>query len=195
MDSKFKVIFLGESGTGAKTSLINRMVKNEFRETILSTYGVSYCSKCVRNYLGNEVQLTMWDTPGQEKFRSISKSFIKGSHCIILGYDITIKESFDEIKKYHYHMVKEILEDFPLFYLVANKIDLYEKEKVSEKEARSFAEETNMKFIKVSAKTGEGINILLEDIANSLTNKFLIGKIETKKKKNKFNIFHKFKKK
>ena len=102
----------------------------------------------------------------------MEKIFLKDSHCIILGYDITDKKSFDEIKEYHYNKVKEILGDFPLIYLVANKIDLNKDKKVSESEASNFAKEKNIKFFQVSAYTGEGIDNLLKDILNSLTDKF-----------------------
>ena len=82
--------------------------------------------------LGN-IKLKLWDTMGQEKGRKIVNLFIKGSHCIILGYDITQKFKFDEIKNYHYNNVKEIIVDDSLIFLIANKINFIEDIKVSEK--------------------------------------------------------------
>jgi len=114
----------------------------------------------------------LWDTTGQEKYRAMNNLFIKCSRCVILGYDITDKLSFKEIENYHYNNVKNILGDEPLIYLVANKIDLIDKEEVSEEEAIEYAKEKGIKYYRVSAKTGEGVNELFEDIVNSLIIKF-----------------------
>ena len=116
--------------------------------------------------------MNLWDTAGQERYRSINGIFIKDSHCVILGFDITNKFSFKEIENYHYNKVKNILGDESLIYLVANKIDLIDEVEVSEKEAIDYAKEKGIKYFRVSAKTGEGVNELLEDIANSLIIKF-----------------------
>ena len=180
--SIYKVVFVGESGTGAKTSLINRIVYNSFDPEQISTLSPQYVSKSFKNNLGNKIKLGIWDTAGQEKYRSLVKIFLKDSHCIILGYDITHKRSFDQIREYHYNKVKEIVGDFPLIYLVANKIDLNKDKMVSENEASNFAKEKNIKFFQVSAKTGEGVDNLVKDIVNSITDKFILKK-EVKIKK------------
>ena len=166
----YKIVFLGESGTGAKTCLINQIIYNEFENYSFTSPAVYY-STFIQVNLGI-IKLNLWDTAGQERFRSINGIFIKDSHCAILGYDITNKRSFKEIENYHYNKVKNILGDEPLIYLVANKIDLIGEEEVSEKEAIDYAKEKGIKYFRVSAKTGEGVNELLEDIANSLIVKF-----------------------
>ena len=166
----YKIVFLGESGTGAKTCLINQIIYNQF-ENYSSTSTAAYYSTFIQVELGI-IKLDLWDTAGQERFRSINRIFIKDSHCAILGYDITNKSSFKEIKNYHYNKVKNILGDESLIYLVANKIDLIDKVEVSEKEAIDYAKEKGIKYFRVSAKTGEGVNELLEDISNSLIIKF-----------------------
>ena len=166
----YKIVFLGESGTGAKTCLINQIIYNQF-ENYSSTSAATYFSTFIQVELGI-IKLDLWDTAGQERFRSINRIFIKDSHCAILGYDITNKSSFKEIENYHYNKVKNILGDEPLIYLVANKIDLIEDIKVSEKEAIDYAKKKGIKYFRVSAKTGEGVNELLEDISNSLIIKF-----------------------
>ena len=119
----YKIVLIGETGTGAKTSLINRLYKNEFHKIIMGTTGAYFVNIFIQIKLGI-IKLQLWDTSGQEKFREINKVFIKGSHCIILGYDITLKNTFDEIQKYHYNRIKYITGDESLIYLVANKIDL-----------------------------------------------------------------------
>ena len=172
-DSEFKVIFVGESGIGAKTSLINSIIGQEFDEFRQSTQSPNYASTSIKNNLDHEIKMILWDTIGQEKYRAMTNLFLKDSHCVILGYDITNKNSFDEIKNYHYNNIKEKLGDAPLIYLVANKIDLWIKEEVSEGEAKAFAEEKKIKYFRVSSKTRQGVDLLINDIANSLTDKFI----------------------
>ena len=150
-EEPFKVIFIGESGTGAKTSLINNIIGQGL--SYQSTTSCSFVTIYRKNYLGNKIRLDLWDTVGQETFRSLTKIFMKDSHCVILGYDITNKKTFEEIE-YHYKTIKEILGDFPLIYLVANKIDLFTRKEVSEEEGISFAEKKDIKFFPVSAYTG-----------------------------------------
>ena len=105
--NEFKVVFLGESGVGAKTSLIIRIVYNSFDSNVSATNGASYVSKTIQTELG-EISLQLWDTAGQEKYRSINAQFIKGAHCIILGYDVTRKESFESIRDFWYNFLKKI---------------------------------------------------------------------------------------
>ncbi len=94
---EYKIVFLGESGIGTKTSLISQLVNNKFDPNISSTNGASYCSIFAQvNFW--IIQLDLWDTAGREKYRIVSKFFIKDSHCVIIGYDITNKDSFNEIK-------------------------------------------------------------------------------------------------
>ena len=116
--------------------------------------------------------LDLWDTPGQLFYRALNKHFIKDSHCAILGYDITREDSFSEIKEYHYNNDKSILKNDALIYLVANKIDMYQDQRVPENEAINYAKEKNIKYFRISAKTREGINDLFEDIAISLIQKY-----------------------
>ena len=97
----------------------------------------------------------------------MTRLFLKGSHYAVLGFDITSKDSFNEIKEYHYNLVKDMLNDDKLIYLVANKIDAL-KYQVTENESIFYAKEKNIKYFRVSAKTGEGVNDLFENIANSL---------------------------
>ena len=167
----FKVVFLGDAGVGAKTSLISQIISDSFDPNCVSTNGASYSSKMVTTSLG-DIILEIWDTPGQVKYRALTKIFYKDAHCIILGYDITHKYTFDSIKNYYYIKIKETVVDNPLIYIIANKIDLLGKEQASDEEAISFAKENNIKYFRVSAKTREGIDILVYDIANSLANKF-----------------------
>ena len=164
---KYKVILLGDSGVGAKTSFINVLVKGEFVPNVESTNGGSYSSKEINLRNGNKIVLDIWDTPGQEIYRSLNKFFIPNSDCVVLGYDITREESYEKINKYWYPLSKEN-SDINLFYLIGNKADLYDDERVSEQEAREYAKNNNMRFFLISCLKSTGIKEFLDDITDEL---------------------------
>ena len=183
----FKLLLLGEIATGAKTSLLHRYIDNSFQSSTIATIGIDSRIKIVQTDFG-VIKLQIWDTPGQERFRTINSTYVKGSHCIILGYDVTNKESFKSIRNSWYDYIKNnIGVDFPLLYLVGNKIDKIEERILSDEEGISLANDLNMKYIGVSAKTGENVDILINDIVNSLIKKFPINKNDTKKSKKEGN--------
>jgi small GTP-binding protein len=102
-----KVVLIGESGVG-KTSIISRYMTDKFSASLGSTPGANFTTKTV--FLKDEnqsIKFEIWDTAGQEKYRALSKIFYKNSNVCILVYDITNKKSFDEIRNYWIHQVKE----------------------------------------------------------------------------------------
>ena len=109
----FKILLIGSSGTGAKTSLMYRMVDNVFEEVIMPTIGVDYKIYSVETKYGI-IKLQIWDTCGQERFMAINDSYHKGCHCFILGYDITNKESFSLAKSKYYISILRNLEGNPV---------------------------------------------------------------------------------
>ena len=182
----FKLLLLGESCTGAKTCLLHRYIYNSYPCNHLTTIGIDFKIKMVYTDFG-AIKLQIWDAAGQERFRVISSTYVKGSHCIILGYDVTDRQSFEEIRKYWYNFVMENKGGIsPLMYLVGNKIDKPDRV-VSDEEGKSLANDLNMKYFGVSAKTGENVDILFDDIVNSLIKKYPINKIDVKKPKKKDN--------
>ena len=183
----FKLLLLGESNIGAKTSLMLRYIDNSFPNSFISTIGIDSRIKIVQTDFG-EINLQIWDTAGQERFRyTITKHYVKGSHCIILGYDVTDRQSFEEIRKYWDNCVMENKGgDSPLMYLVGNKIDLIEERVVSDEEGKSLANDLNMKYFGVSAKTGENVDILFDDIVNSLIKNFIYPEKKIQKYVNKY---------
>ena len=104
----FKVCLVGESGVG-KTCIINRFVNDEFREDEPPSISASYSEKFIQldEYEGKTVKFHIWDTAGQEKYRSIGKIFYKDANAAILVYDITSQKTFDEIKNYWYKEIKD----------------------------------------------------------------------------------------
>ena len=103
-----KVVLLGASGDG-KTCIIARFINNTFEENLISTTGASYAGKTMTfdEFGGKSIKFEIWDTAGQEKYRSLTKIFYKDAGAAILVYDITRQDSFDEIKKYWLQQIKE----------------------------------------------------------------------------------------
>ena len=168
----FKLLLLGESCTGAKTCLMFRYTDNIFNANSRIAVGVDFRIKIVQTDFG-KIKLQIWDTSGQERFRAINSTYVKGSHCIILGYDVTDGQSFKQIKNWYNFVMENKGGDSPLIYLVGNKIDKIEYRVVSDEEGKSLANDLNMKYFGVSAKTGENVDILFNDIVNSLIKKFI----------------------
>ena len=90
----FQIILYGTSGSGSKTSLMERIVDNKF-EYYVPTIGLDFKILNIESKYG-KIKLQIWDLAGQERFRNVVKNYFKRAHCIILGYDITDKESFDD---------------------------------------------------------------------------------------------------
>ena len=160
-----KAVLLGESGVG-KTCIIGRFINNTFENNIMSTTGASYAGKTLSfdEFGGKCIKFEIWDTAGQEKYRALTKIFYKDAGVAILVYDITRKESFDEIKEYWYNQIKECAPKNIVIGIAANKCDLYDNEQVSEDEARNFANEIGAVFKLTSASTNQGIEELFKGV-------------------------------
>lgn len=161
-----KVVLLGDSGVG-KTCIISRYISGTFDENSATTNGASYCSKNV-NYekLNKNLLLDIWDTAGQEKYKALTKFFYKDAAVCILVYDITRKETFDNLKNFWYSQLKENSGDSVVLGVAGNKCDLYENEEVKEADARQFAEEIGAIFELTSAQNNTGINELFFEVGN-----------------------------
>ena len=163
----YKVVFIGSSGIGAKTSLIERIVCNTFSGNSNATSGASFGIKEVITKEGIKIKLDLWDTAGQEKYRELTKFFCKDADCIVFGYDITRKSTFEDIKSYWIPQVKS---DYnrKLVNLIGCKIDCEDYRTVGSDEAEGFAEQNNLRFFEVSNKYNEGIDEFVEDLANHI---------------------------
>ena len=146
-----KIILLGESAVG-KTNLINVYCDLGFSEKGLPTLAQNKLYKIIRLPNNKEVKITLWDTVGQEKFRSITKNFIQGSNIVIFVYDLTKIETFLEINYWINCAVEELGNENVVFGLVGNKIDLIEESEVDRNEAEKCANNINASFIETSAK-------------------------------------------
>ena len=164
-----KTIFLGESGVG-KTNLIKAAIDDEFDETTKTTSMASCVEKSVK--VNNKYySLKLWDTIGQEKFRTMTKIFYKGAKIVIFIYDITKLKTFEELE-YWVNEVKTALGDEPICALVGNKSDLIEDEEVDEDKAREYAFNKELKFKIVSAKSNpKDFQLFLDELLNDYIQK------------------------
>jgi len=160
----FKVVLVGESGVG-KTSIITQFIDQTFQEDIQSTTGGTFSTKSVVCDGGKILKFEIWDTAGQEKYRSLTTMFYKDANAAVMVYDVTRKDSFEEMKNYWANQIKDNSPENIILAIAANKSDLIEQETVDEEEARNFAKELNAIFVTTSAKSSEGINSLFEEIA------------------------------
>ena len=162
-----KVVLVGESGVG-KTSIISQFTTKKFdphRETSLSA---QFISKTVNfQDLGKEIKFDIWDTVGQEKYRSLAKIFYKDAKVIVFVYDITTEYSFNELKNYWYEETKSNTDGNPILAVVGNKIDLYKDQKVSNNDGKEFADKIGAIFQTTSAQSDSGISTLFDNIGKT----------------------------
>lgn len=157
-----KISILGDSSTG-KTSLISRYKNNNFDEFETSTIGVEFSPKKI--IIDNEeIKLHIWDLSGQEKFRSITTSYYRNCHGIIVAFDITNLESFKNLNKILLDVYK-FSEPNTCIVLVGNKCDLIEKRKVPYDKAKKFANDLGIDYYETSAKDNINIDNLFFDFS------------------------------
>ena len=159
-DDDIKVILVGEMGTG-KTSLINTSIGLEFKYKVKSTQSNSIIQKKVT--IDDKIYIiNLWDTIGQEIFRSLTKIFIKDAKIVIFVYDITRLDTFNQIVDFWYGNTKEVLGNEPIMGIVGNKEDLYLDSKVNDDIVEEFIKNKDMPFQLTSAKVPKNFNNFLE---------------------------------
>ena len=164
-----KTVLIGEAGVG-KTCIISRFVNNIYDDNTMSNINPAFSAKTMKfnAFGGKELRYDLWDTAGQEKYKSIAKFLYKDAQVIIFVYDITRIDSFDEIKNYWYKEVKENCNKGVILGLAGNKCDLFEREEVTEKQGKELATEMGAVFGFTSPKEKVGINELFQDIGYKL---------------------------
>ena len=148
-DEEIKVILVGEMGTG-KTSLINPAIGLSCQDKLPSTTTNSIVNK-VMEIKGKKYSINLWDTIGQEKYRSLTKIFMKGAKVVIFVYDITSRHTFTELD-FWFKSTQEIINEKIVMGIIGNKSDLFLKEEVSEEEGRKLAKDKGFEFALTSAK-------------------------------------------
>lgn len=166
-DYVFKVILTGPAAVG-KTSLLQRFVHDTFKEDYSLTIGVDFLSKKVELEDNESARLTIWDIGGQKRFEFMRSKFYNGANGALLVFDLTRRETFEQIKESLEVLRREAGKDVD-FILVGNKADLLESvgRVIPKKRAKNFAENQGSFYIETSAKTGDSV----EDAFYQLTQK------------------------
>ena len=170
-DYLFKLLIIGESGVG-KTCLLLRFTEDSFTANHLTTIGIDFKIKII-NLENKLIKLQIWDTAGQERFRTITKTYYKGAHGIILTYDVTDQNSFKNIRNW----IKQIeanAQSNVCKVLVGNKCDKTDRV-VTEEEGKKLADDFQMMFFETSAKSNKNVtevfNFLTQEILKNNTGK------------------------
>ncbi|KAJ5077385.1 ras-related protein rab-13 [Anaeramoeba ignava] len=165
-DYLYNVLLIGDCEIG-KSSILRRICENEFSDEYLSTIGVDFNTKRITIDSGG-IKLVIWDTSGQERFKKITNSYYRGAHGIILVYDITNEESFENIEENWMTSIKENANENVKTILIGNKCDLEEKRQVSKEKGKEFADEYKIPFYEVSAKNNINIDNTFFEITRNI---------------------------
>ena len=162
-----KLVFVGETGVG-KTCIIASFTEGKYEQNPGSTVGANYATKTIEiPELKQYLTFDIWDTAGQEKYKSLARIFFQGAKMAVLVYDITRRESFDSMKNQWYKELKEHGEPDITIAIAGNKSDLYDDENVPEQEARDFAKSIGAIFCLTSAQDNKGIEELFRNIGKA----------------------------
>ena len=155
VDHIFKVLIIGDSSVG-KSNILLRFSDNIFHDTFLPTIGVDFKIRNVK-ISDQTIKLNIWDTAGQERFKTITSTYYKGAHGIILVYDITDRESFNNINNWLTEVKKHAGANVVKL-IVGNKCDLEQERIVSTQEGKDFADSLGVSFLETSAKQRTNID-------------------------------------
>lgn len=190
----YKVLLLGNSTVG-KSSILYRYTSDSFTDNFISTIGVDFHNAKLKHH-DKDINLQIWDTAGQERFNTIVRSYYRETDFVILVYDVSSVETFQNIR----HWLREIKENANnnnlFIILVGNKSDLIQR-KVNKKKGIKLAKEYGLEFLETSAKNNENVDKLFQIISEYafrradndervMSDKIvLLGEKLNKKKKNK----------
>jgi len=153
-DYVFKLVLIGDSGVG-KSCLLLRFADDTYTESHISTIGVDFKIRTIQ-LDGKTIKLQIWDTAGQERFRTITSSYYRGAHGIIVVYDTTDSETFEHVKTWLHEIDRYASENVNKL-LVGNKSDLTSKRQVETEAAKEFADSVTIPFLETSAKNATNV--------------------------------------
>ena len=165
-DSVYKVLLLGDSTVG-KTCFLMQYTDKSFQEAHMSTIGLDYRLKNLQLKNGKNIKLQIWDTAGQDRFRAITKNYYKGAHGILLIYDVTSLQTYENVKNW-ITQIREEASPHIVIYIIGNKIDMVEERKIKTEEGKQLANEFHLQFFETSAKTGQNVNETFDSLVNKI---------------------------
>lgn len=163
-DHLFKLLIIGDSGVG-KSSLLLRFADNTFSGSYITTIGVDFKIRTVE-IDGEKVKLQIWDTAGQERFRTITSTYYRGTHGVIVVYDVQSAESFVNVKRWLHEIEQNC--DIVNKILVGNKDDDPEKKVVETADAQKFADQINIRLFETSAKENKNVEEMFTEVTRQV---------------------------
>jgi len=160
-DYLFKLLIIGDSGVG-KSGLLLRFVDDSFTDSYISTIGVDFKIKTIQ-LNSSVIKLQIWDTAGQERFRTVTSSYYRGAHGIIIVYDVTNLESFENVKMW-LNEIERYANEGTKKLIIGNKCDLIDSKAVEYSNAKEFADSLGISLIEVSAKPAVNVHKGFESI-------------------------------
>ena len=164
----YKIIIIGDSGVG-KSNILRRYLHNEFKHDTKSTIGVEFGSKQIKVNNVN-IKLQIWDTAGEERYRSITSAYYKGSKGCFIVYDITSIQTFENVEKWYEEILKSAEKNISII-LVGNKCDLVNERKVTIEMGEEKAKNLNCPFFETSALNNTHIETVFQTISETIYNK------------------------
>ena len=178
-DDKCQLLIIGDSTVG-KTSILNRYTQGNFSTSYLATVGLDFFTKDIQ--IGDKiVRVKIWDTAGQERFRSFTYGFYRNANGILLAYDVSNAETFDNLK-FWLQSLQTHSDDKNIIVLLGNKVDL--PREITKEDGERFANEYNFKYFETSSKTGQGV----EESINYLVNEVMKKKAQQPRKDQRSSI-------
>ena len=166
-----KIILIGNSGVG-KTSLLSRYMNEGFNVNQKCTLNAEFKIKSITINENTSAQITIWDTCGQEKYRSMTGQYFKNAHGILLMFDVGDKRSFTDLNLWLDEIKKHIINEDVTIYLVGNKIDL-KRRNISSEDANNFAKNNDLLYCETSSKEGLNVDFPFDNITKEIVEKLL----------------------
>ena len=173
----YRVVTIGDESVG-KTSLTSRLVDKTFNQYEPSTVGANYQTHTV-SANGEFIVLQIWDTAGQEKFKSLSPIYFRNALAAVVVFSLVNRTSFEKLTDW-IKSFKEVAGEQSIVYIAANKTDLVDQYQVQIEEAKEWAENHNYKFFATSAKTGENVNEMFTALAIDLQKSQTVLQVQVK---------------
>ncbi|KAH0791352.1 small GTP-binding protein [Histomonas meleagridis] len=160
-----RVVLIGDTSVG-KTCLLGQLIDNKFDPAEQSTVGANY-QIFNEEIDGYKVEVQIWDTAGQEKFKSLGPIYFRNALGALAVYDITNKNTFEHLEDW-IKSFTDIAGNESTVFIVANKSDLVQEQEVEFTDAKNYANQRGYKAFETSAKTGQGVQELFSDLAKTI---------------------------
>ena len=187
-DMIIKLLLIGNAYVG-KTLIVQKFIDNSFSKSTVSTIGVDLQSKII-DINGKKVKYLIWDTAGEDRMKTMTYSYYRGCHVILVVFDVTERKSFQNVTTW-VECIDKFAKANVLKFLVGNKTDLEDRRAVTYDEGKKLAEDNGLKYYEISALTIKGLHEMFEDIAKEYVEiyeqkqykNFQLKKLQEKKRK------------